>query len=113
MPEPEHHSTASSRLAAASAAHGQPDDATVISRGDPAAASWSGSASRVAAPGPATTAEIGRVLQGTMLGPYRLDQFIGGGGMGAVFRALDTTLDRVVAVKVLAAGQAEDRKSVV
>jgi len=82
------------------------EDATVISRGDAAALSWSG-------PGPmgrATTAEIGRVLEGTMLGPYRLDHFIGGGGMGAVFRALDTTLDRVVAVKVLAAGQADDEE---
>lgn len=75
-----------------------PDDATVISAAAPAAA------------GERSSAEIGRRLQGTTLGVYRLDSFIGGGGMGAVFRALDTTLDRTVAVKVLAGGQADDEE---
>ena len=49
--------------------------------------------------------ELGEFLEGMQLGDYRLDKFIGGGGMGAVFKALDTTLDRIVAVKVLAGHQ--------
>ena len=73
-------------------------DATVIS-GRPAATGKS-----------ATMAEIGRMLEGHSLGPYRLDQFVGGGGMGAVFKALDTTLDRIVAVKVLSRQQSNDEE---
>jgi serine/threonine-protein kinase len=59
-------------------------------------------------PGPVSTAEIGAALEGQTLGHYRLQQFVGGGGMGAVFRALDTTLDRTVAVKVLSRQQSAD-----
>ncbi len=52
--------------------------------------------------------EIGKQLEGERLGHFELRQFIGGGGMGAVFKAQDTMLDRTVAVKVLATDQAND-----
>jgi serine/threonine-protein kinase len=38
---------------------------------------------------------------GTRLGPYEILAPIGAGGMGEVYRARDTTLDREVAIKVL------------
>ena len=48
------------------------------------------------------------LTNGTRLGPYEILAPIGAGGMGEVYRAVDTRLDRVVAVKVLAAGLAND-----
>lgn len=38
---------------------------------------------------------------GTKLGPYEIQSPLGAGGMGEVYRALDTRLDRIVAIKVL------------
>ena len=39
-------------------------------------------------------------LEGRRLGPYQLASRIGAGGMGEVYQALDTTLNRQVAIKV-------------
>src|ERR1700751_2022093 len=41
------------------------------------------------------------ILPGLRLGPYEILSAIGVGGMGEVYRAKDTRLDRIVAIKVL------------
>ena len=46
--------------------------------------------------------------QGFRLGPYRIDAPLGAGGMGEVYRAHDTRLNRAVAIKVLPAILAAD-----
>ena len=45
---------------------------------------------------------------GTTLGPYQIDAPLGAGGMGEVYKATDTRLDRTVAIKVLPAHVADD-----
>lgn len=48
-----------------------------------------------------TPASVAQVLLGTRLNHFHLEEMIGGGGMGAVFRARDEQLDRIVAIKVI------------
>ena len=43
------------------------------------------------------------VTAGTRFGPYEVQSQLGAGGMGEVYRAKDTRLDRIVAIKILAA----------
>jgi len=44
---------------------------------------------------------------GTKLGPYQIESLLGAGGMGEVYRARDTRLDRAVAIKILTQGVAD------
>jgi Tol biopolymer transport system component len=46
---------------------------------------------------------------GTKLGPYELVAPLGAGGMGEVYRARDTRLERIVAIKILPAQFSSDR----
>src|SRR5579871_4541281 len=41
------------------------------------------------------------LASGTKLGPYEVQSPLGAGGMGEVYRARDTRLDRTVAIKIL------------
>ncbi|MGE3776222.1 MAG: protein kinase [Pirellulaceae bacterium] len=76
------------------------DEKTVISKRPGAAAAVVLS--------PMKPSDVGRSLVGETLGHFRLEEFIGGGGMGAVFRATDLTLERTVAVKVVSNDETDE-----
>src|SRR5262250_2590774 len=48
------------------------------------------------------------LISGTKLGPYEILSSLGAGGMGEVYRARDTRLERTVAIKVLPAHLSSD-----
>ena len=48
------------------------------------------------------------LVPGTKLGPYEIQSLLGHGGMGEVYRARDTRLDRTVAIKVISASLSSD-----
>jgi len=50
---------------------------------------------------------------GTTIGPYAVTAKIGGGGMGEVYQATDTSLDRQVAIKVLPQARKTNREDAI
>jgi serine/threonine protein kinase len=47
------------------------------------------------------------IASGIQIGPYKIDRHLGSGGMGDVFRAVDTKLNRPVAIKFLSSPLAD------
>jgi serine/threonine protein kinase len=76
------------------------DQPTVISQRAPLGVS--------SAPAPDLEARPSEIPPGARLGHFQLLEYVGGGGMGRVFRAVDTRLGRTVALKVLPRDQAGD-----
>ena len=50
------------------------------------------------------------LAQGTKLGRYEIRSQLGAGGMGEVYLAVDTELDRTVAIKILPSALAADQQ---
>ena len=51
---------------------------------------------------------MGQLIAGTVFAGHRIEELIGRGGMGVVYRARHLRLDRIVALKVMAAERLED-----
>lgn len=76
------------------------DEPTRISQSPPIGSTGSGEALR--------PVDMAHSLVGQQLEHFEIEELVGGGGMGAVFRATDTRLNRRVAVKVLPREQSCD-----
>jgi len=59
---------------------------------------------------PDSTSPEGHLAPGVRLGDYEILSTLGGGAMGVVYRARDSTLEREVAIKVLREGTADDQE---
>lgn len=94
--------------------HPSTNDATIIQRSS-AGNGNSSQSEQTVAEAVQLTAEIfasGAIPAGTLLGHFMIKSYIGGGGMGRVYLANDTALDRNVAVKVLPRQRANDQSTV-
>src|SRR5262249_11794081 len=63
----------------------------------------------IAAAAHSLLADNAAVQPGSFIGPYRIESLLGVGGMGEVYRAHDTKLNRGVAIKILPPALATDR----
>lgn len=98
-----------SAVFAAPDAQAHDDEPTVISqRATPTGSSNKPADDAEHAPRPTAPADLANSLNGQRLDHFELRDFVGGGGMGSVFRAIDTRLQREVAIKVLSREQAAD-----
>ena len=77
------------------------DDAALRSEVEAMLGAHADSARLSGAPLTVSNTRMPRLDSGTMIGPYRIEHPIGAGGMGDVYRALDTKLNRPVAIKFL------------
>lgn len=96
-------SDASSQRTPGPATGCNPEEATIISQRPPQGP--------VAVARAITPFELSKQLAGERLNHFQLLEYVGGGGMGAVFRALDTMLNREVALKVLSRDQGADEET--
>src|SRR2546421_2550512 len=93
--------SASSANQLASGGSSRPSDATYVSH----------SPAYVPAP-PAAALVAPAPLVGQRLDHFEILELVGGGGMGLVYRARDTALDRIVAIKILSTNRTADEETV-
>src|SRR5215467_9352685 len=69
---------------------------------------WVALDEHIAAAAQSLLADNRAVQPGSFIGPYRIDSLLGVGGMGEVYRAHDSKLNRAVAIKILPPAFAND-----